>query len=105
MAAIGLAYDLKRVSPEMIRKRKVRTGDIHTHGNYGLYNQNDTEVSENDKKKTHYTESHTSYTLVRSTRMPISEPTNQNANHFALFCCFIYIAISKFDTYFVYKLP
>ncbi|XP_075585788.1 acyl-CoA desaturase 1 isoform X2 [Dermatophagoides farinae] len=38
MAAIGQAYDLKQVSPEMIIKRKLRTGDIDTHGNYGLYN-------------------------------------------------------------------
>lgn len=38
MAAIGQAYDLKRVSKEMIVKRKLRTGDIQTHGNYGIYN-------------------------------------------------------------------
>ena len=51
MAAVGLAYDLKRVSPEMIRKRKVRTGDIHTHGNYGLHHPSESELE--DKKKTH----------------------------------------------------
>ena len=38
MAFIGQAYDLKQVSPEMIIKRKLRTGDTDTHGNYGLYN-------------------------------------------------------------------
>lgn len=38
MAFIGQAYDLKQVSPEMIIKRKLRTGDIDTHGNYGIYN-------------------------------------------------------------------
>lgn len=50
MAAIGLAYDLKRVSPEMIRKRKARTGDVATHGNYGLYHPN---ASEENGKKIH----------------------------------------------------
>lgn len=53
MAAIGLAYDLKRVSPEMIIKRKLRTGDIDTHGNYGLYHPTEEQRKEllaNEKK-------------------------------------------------------
>ena len=51
MAAIGLAYDLKRVSPEMIVNRKQRTGDIDTHGNYGLYHpvEESTEQRRHDK--------------------------------------------------------
>lgn len=51
MAAIGQAYDLKRVSPEMIRKRKARTGDVATHGNYGFYHPN---ASEENGKKIHW---------------------------------------------------
>lgn len=50
MAAVGLAYDLKRVSPEMIRKRKLRTGDILTHGNYGLHHPSEVDSSEDNKK-------------------------------------------------------
>lgn len=38
MALIGQAYDLKRVTPEMIVKRKLRTGDVLKYGNYGLWN-------------------------------------------------------------------
>ena len=41
MAAIGQTYDLKKVTPEMIRKRKARTGDVFSKGNYGLYHPND----------------------------------------------------------------
>lgn len=37
MWAIGWAYDLKKVTPEMIVKRKERTGDVHRLGNYGLH--------------------------------------------------------------------
>jgi len=36
-ALIGLAYDLKTVSPNIIRQRKERTGDVKEKGNYGLY--------------------------------------------------------------------
>jgi stearoyl-CoA desaturase (delta-9 desaturase) len=36
-AMLGLAYDLKTVSPNMIRQRKLRTGDVKEKGNYGLY--------------------------------------------------------------------
>lgn len=37
MATIGWAYDLKTASPEMIKLRKERTGDIHEKGPYGYY--------------------------------------------------------------------
>lgn len=54
MAAVGLAYDLKQVSPEIIRKRKARTGDVHTHGPYGFYHPN---ASEENGKKIHWSAS------------------------------------------------
>lgn len=37
MAWLGLAYDLRVVSPDMIRNRKNRTGDVKEKGPYGLY--------------------------------------------------------------------
>lgn len=46
MHAIGLAYDLKQVSPEMIMKRKQRTGDVPLKGNYGLYHPSTTKIDE-----------------------------------------------------------
>lgn len=38
-ASIGWAYDLKTVSPSVIRQRKLRTGDIHQKGAFGLHSQ------------------------------------------------------------------
>ncbi|RWS19196.1 stearoyl-CoA desaturase-like protein, partial [Leptotrombidium deliense] len=37
MAAIGWAYDLRTAKPEMVRMRKMKTGDIHENGHYGYY--------------------------------------------------------------------
>jgi len=34
-AKIGWAYDLKTVNPDMIKQRKLRTGDVHDAGPYG----------------------------------------------------------------------
>ena len=36
MAKIGWAYDLKKVSPEIVKQRMKRTGDIHQFGHYSL---------------------------------------------------------------------
>lgn len=51
MEAIGQAYDLKKVTPDMIRKRKVRTGDVHTMGDYGLYHPNDVSAPHDELDK------------------------------------------------------
>lgn len=51
MASIGQAYDLKRVTPEMIRKRKARTGDVAEKGDYGLYHPNDASNSHEELDK------------------------------------------------------
>lgn len=47
MAKIGWAYDLKTVSPEMIKRRVERTGD-GTHWNYGRDNNYDTDMENKD---------------------------------------------------------
>lgn len=51
MAAIGQAYDLKIVAPDMIRKRKERTGDVPRLGNYGIYHPKSNNETEIDDKK------------------------------------------------------
>lgn len=47
MAKIGWAYDLKSVSPEMVKKRVERTGD----GTHELWGWDDKDQTEEDKKE------------------------------------------------------
>ena len=37
MSSIGMAYDLRQASPDVIKSRKERTGDVKDHGPYGYY--------------------------------------------------------------------
>lgn len=47
MAKIGWAYDLKSVSPEMVKKRVQRTGD----GSHELWGWDDEDQTEDEKKE------------------------------------------------------